>query len=550
MRGTPGTDFDDWVDAQVRRSSQGLLASISPLAIVKHRPGFGQTIRPVAGAIVASTVLADWDPDPDYFFHWFRDSALVIDALRSLYSDRLVGIDGPQGRAVPSPPPEGGEKTWGGPAFSQAALQHLRDFIRFSLGLTRLDGRIDAAVPDRRARVSPDFLQFARDDADLGRAHGDAVASETRVNPDGTLDISRWARPQHDGPPLRALTMLRWVAEGSLADPLLAEAAELIRFDLGFTLRHARKPSYDIWEEEVGHHYYTLRVSAAALAEGAAWFVKQGDLPEAQRCQDESQTILGLLDGHWFEGAPEPAAARQAPRGGEKTLGRTGGCLMGDDDAPGYYRSRRRPDGQFGGAKSLDIAVILSAIHTFGPPAAVHGVADPRMQSTLKRLEALFGAAYPINQGRAPGHGPAMGRYEGDVYHSGGAWYLSTLGAAEFCFRAAMVAPPILASPGPLRGSSQSWGGPAIDLRGTTTAGTTTVDASGRDAPDWFARGDAYLATVRVYTPASGDLSEQFDQRTGEQTSAKHLAWSYAAFISCAGARRAAAAAVRATPRR
>ena len=93
MRGTPEADFESWVDAQVRRSAKGMLASISPLAIVKHRPGFGQTVRPVAGAIVASPVLADWDPDPDYFFHWFRDSALVIDALRSLYADRLVGME-------------------------------------------------------------------------------------------------------------------------------------------------------------------------------------------------------------------------------------------------------------------------------------------------------------------------------------------------------------------------------------------------------------------------------------------------------------------------
>jgi glucoamylase len=49
------------------------------------------------------------------------------------------------------------------------------------------------------------------------------------------------------------------------------------------------------------------------------------------------------------------------------------------------------------------------------------------------------------------------------------------------------------------------------------------------------------LATVRAFTPESGDLSEQFDQRTGRQTSAKHLAWSYAAFISCVTARRAVA---------
>ena len=101
-----------------------------------------------------------------------------------------------------------------------------------------------------------------------------------------------------------------------------------------------------------------------------------------------------------------------------------------------------------------------------------------------------------------------MGRYAGDVYFSGGAYYFSTLGAAEFCFRAAA-----------LRGDSPQ----------------------ARDAAQsWFQRGEAYLCTVRAYTPAGGDLSEQFDQRSGAQTSAKHLAWSYAAFISCVFARRMA----------
>jgi glucoamylase len=355
MTGMPDADFESWIDTQLRRSATRMLASISPVTLVKHRPGFGQTMVPVAGAIVASPVLADWDPDPDYFFHWFRDSALVIDALRSLHAQAIVGDE---------------------------ALQHLRDFVRFSLGLTRLDGRTAVAMPDRTAGVAPDFLQFMRDDADLAMAHGDAVAAETRVNPDGTLDLSRWARPQHDGPPLRALAMLRWVAGGRLDPPSLAEAAELNRFDLAFTLRRAREPSYDIWEEELGHHYYTLRVSAAALAAGATWLAAQGDLAEAQRCRDASRAILGLLDGHWIEGRVDE----------------------------GHYRSRRRPEGEYPVAKSLDIAVMLSAIHAPEVPGAAHGVADPRMQATLARLEALFGAIYPINRGRAAGRGPAMGR--------------------------------------------------------------------------------------------------------------------------------------------
>ena len=466
--------FESWLERQLCHSARAMLSSISPVSIVKHRPGFGQIVRPIAGAIVASPVLGAYDPDPDYFFHWFRDSAVVIDALRLLYVDRRVGDE---------------------------ALQHLRDFTRFSLALNRLDGRAAAAVPDRRARVAPDFLQFLREDRDLSSAHGDAVVAETRVNPDGTLDVSRWARPQHDGPPLRALALLRWAAGGHLDAPLLAEVTALIRFDLDFTLRHWREPSYDIWEEESGHHYYTLRVSAAALAEGAAWLQGLGDTAQAQRCRDESQAVLGLLDDYWVD-----------ERVGERA---------GDRNAThGYYRSRVLADDR-PSPKALDIAVILSAIHSVGPEAtqrvadprmpATHGPADPRMQATLARLDALFDAAYPINHGRAAGRGPAMGRYAGDVYYSGGAYYFSTLGAAEFCFRAA---------------------------------------ALGGDARHWFERGDAYLATVRTYTPAGGDLSEQFDQRSGAQTSAKHLAWSYAAFISCVSARRIAAAACQAPRRR
>ena len=121
------------------------------------------------------------------------------------------------------------------------------------------------------------------------------------------------------------------------------------------------------------------------------------------------------------------------------------------------------------------------------------------MHQTLRRIESLFEAEYPINQNRPPHRGPALGRYSGDVYYSGGAYYFSTLAAAEFCFRAAAT----------------------------------------RDREQLLRRGDSYLETVRAYTPDSGELSEQFDKTTGAQTSARHLSWSYAAFITCIAARRA-----------
>jgi glucoamylase len=52
------------------------------------------------------------------------------------------------------------------------------------------------------------------------------------------------------------------------------------------------------------------------------------------------------------------------------------------------------------------------------------------------------------------------------------------------------------------------------------------------------------MATVRRFTPPTGELSEQFDQTDGHQSSAKDLAWSYASFITAVAAGRAAAQAI------
>lgn len=433
-----------WVERQYAHAARQMLRSISPVGIVKTRPGFGQTIRPLPGAVVASPVPASYDPDPDYFFHWYRDSAIVIDALRMLHAAGQVGVDGP--------------RLFG-------------EFVRFNSALARLDGRSLAAASSQwRSRVAADFVQFLRPDAELQRVHGDAIAAETRVNADGTLDISNWGRPQNDGPALRALAVLRWMRGAPLEAGLLASCEDLLRADLRYTQDHAREPCYDIWEEERGLHYFTLRVSAQALEDGADWLDRRGENAQARSCRALSRGIREALDGYWL-----------ADRG--------------------YYRSRVLDSGE-PSAKELDIAVIFAALQA-SDECPTHSVRDPRIHATLGVLDSVFEADYPINHRRPAGRGPALGRYRADRYYSGGAYYFSTLAAAELCFRAAK-------------------GG------------------GGRDA--LLARGDRYLETVRAFTPESGDMSEQFDQRTGEQTSAKHLAWSYAAFISCATARRAAMA--------
>jgi glucoamylase len=424
-----------------------LLLSVSPTHIVKTRPGFAQTVVPRKGAIVASPVLGAYDPDPDYFFHWYRDSAIVIDALRLLTEDADANFD---------------------------ARGHFSDFVNFGLSLRTLDGRALVRAPEWRNAIAADYRQFVRSDADLANAHGDAIFAETRVNPDGTVDISGWPRPQNDGPALRALSLLRWLERVPVPAAVRTAADTLLRADLEFVQKHWRESCFDIWEEERGFHYYTLRVAAAALEAGAGWWERQGESGNALTSRRDADAILVTLDGYWREDAQ-------------------------------FYRSRVLESGAVS-SKELDISVILAALHAAGAGAgagagATHSVQDPRMHATLARLEALFGADYAINRNLAVGSAPAMGRYAGDVYFSGGAYYFSTLGAAEFCYRAAQHS----RQPKPL-----------------------------------CEHGDAFLETVRRFTPSSGDLSEQFDQNTGVQRSAQQLAWSHAAFISCAAARRAA----------
>jgi len=429
----------EWLERQYRHSARGMLSSVSATSITHSRPGFGQRITPKLGSVVASPVPGAYDPNPDYFFHWIRDSALVLDALRLLYLD-------------------------GGPD-AEKQRRHFADFVRFSLGLESLDGQRMIDSPDWRRNVAADHQQFVRSDEDLAQVRGEGVAADTRVNADGSLDLSRWARPQYDGPALRALCVLRWLRDGSLDRATADTARVLLQHDLEHTLRHWADPGFDIWEEELGVHYYTLRVSAAALASGADWLNQQRD-PAATGYAAAAQAAMARLNSFW-------------------------------DESRGYLRSRFLSEGR-SSAKELDISVLLAAIHTAddGTPA----IDEPHMLATFSKLEAVFDTDYAINRDRAPAQGVAMGRYRGDVYFSGGAYFFSTLGAAEFCFRAAAR---------------------AADPR-------ALVD-----------RGDAFLETVRRFTPANGDMSEQFDQSSGAPRSAPQLAWSYAALISSVAARNA-----------
>jgi glucoamylase len=470
------TRLDEWIESEARFAASAMLRSVSATNLIKDRPGFGQRVAPRPGSVLASPVLAAYDPDPDYFFHWFRDSAIILDALRVAEAEGLekrIGVD------------------------------RLREFVEFSRSLRELDGRELVRNGRFREKVQRSFLQYVRPEEEIAAVFGDRVLAEARVNPDGTLDFTRWARPQNDGPALEVLALTRWrKADPELDETLRAAMLELVIGDLAFIRARASERSFDIWEEESGHHYYTQLVQAEALARGAEWLAEAGDAALARACRSAAAELAPRLDSFW--------SARD-----------------------GAYRSRT---GVAGGVpeKALDISVILGVLHA-GCKEGTHSVLDPKAQATLAALEELFDAEYPINRERPSERGPAMGRYANDAYFGGNPWYLATLAAAEFYFRLAIA----LKSGGAMPETSENERFRRRLIAADGTQGNPDFAAAALES------GDTFMRTVQAHTPAGGDLSEQFDRSTGAQTSAKHLAWSYAALITAAASRRRAVQAIR-----
>ncbi len=468
----------EWIAAEARVAATRMSGAISATDRVMERSGFGQRVIPRPGSVLASPVPAHYDPDPDYFFHWFRDSAVVIDALRVAlaagYTDHFAVI-------------------------------RFREFVQFSRELQSIDGREFLRHSDFRARVQPEFLHYLRSDAEIGVLSGQTILADTRVNADGTLDFIRWSRPQTDGPALRCLALLRWwqqVPEVREDPGLRGAVGELIGVDLAFTLAWLRKPCSDVWEEASADHYYTRLLQAEALRRGAAWLEDAGQSDRALAARIAAEGTLARLDDFW-------------------------------DESRGFYRARSTPEACDPG-RELDISAVLAVLHA-GRPSGPHSVLDPRVQATLTALEELFEGLYAINRERPPDRGPAMGRYASDRYYGGGAWFLATLAAAEFYFKLALA----------LRSGAELARTPE-NARFRQRLGAAAAADDAEPAQRAVARGDAIMRTVRAYTPEGGELSEQFDRTTGAPTSAKHLSWSYAAFVTAAASRAAACRSIRA----
>ncbi len=267
-------DLEDWIATQRLRSMERLMRNIAPTGTFERdvetryiaadrrevarraaeKSGglatltgdrYRQKITPSPGSIAAAPKGSP--TEPDYFFHWVRDSALVMYELANLY-------------AV-SPPPQAAryEQCW-------------TEFMRFSCS-----------------------LQTSENTEGLG---------EVRYNMDGTEDVLQWSRPQFDGAALRALALLHYAAKR--ASPLATGVDSLLNrtlaSDLDYLALNWTRDGFDLWEEYRGHDFYAGAVQAAALDAGSRWARARHDQERANSYAAESTRLRARLEAHWLPG--------------------------------------------------------------------------------------------------------------------------------------------------------------------------------------------------------------------------------------------------------
>lgn len=256
-------------------------------------------------------------------------------------------------------------------------------------------------------------------DAEAQRQNQPALTGlgEPKFNVDGTAFTGPWGRPQNDGPALRALAMIKLarllLAEGQgtyvaqkLYRPVLP-ADSIIKRDLEYVAYHWAEPSFDLWEEEKGQHFYTLLTQHVALQEGAKLARALSDEGAAAFYQESSDRIGQYILSHFMS----PTI------GIVVTTGKVASHLKWKDSG-------------------LDVAPLLALLHT-SPWQKLLPLDHPQVKLYIRTLVSRSREIYQVNRAY-PDLGVSIGRYPEDTYNgyatdgTGNPWFLSTLALGEY----------------------------------------------------------------------------------------------------------------------
>ncbi|SCV55167.1 probable glucan 1,4-alpha-glucosidase [Fusarium fujikuroi] len=241
--------FDERSLVQERQSSvDSFIKSESSVAIEQLLCNIGSdgcNSKNVATGIV---IASPDTQDPDYFYTWTRDAALVFKYV----VDRFINQ-------------------------YDAGLQ--RKIQEYIASQAKLQG-----VSNPSGSLS--------DGSGLG---------EAKFNVDMSAFTGGWGRPQRDGPALRATAMITY-ANWLIANGYTSTANDIVwpvvRNDLNYVAQYWNQTGFDLWEEVKGSSFFTTGSQYRALIEGAALAKKLGK--SGDNYSNIAPQALCFLQTYWI----------------------------------------------------------------------------------------------------------------------------------------------------------------------------------------------------------------------------------------------------------
>lgn len=224
------------------------VTSESAVSIHKLLCNVGSDGCEAAGVAAGIVVASPSKSDPDYWYTWTRDSALVFKTIVEEFASG--NYDASLQKKIEEY------------VVSQAKLQ----------GVSNPSGSLV-------------------DGSGLG---------EPKFYVDLTQFTGAWGRPQRDGPPLRAIAMsqyAKWLIDNGYPKTAQEVVWPVIRNDLYYTAQYWNQTGFDLWEEVSGASFFTTISQYRALVEGSNLAAQLQTTCKA--CDEIAPHILCFVQSYW-----------------------------------------------------------------------------------------------------------------------------------------------------------------------------------------------------------------------------------------------------------
>lgn len=209
----------DQRNLMLKRDVDSFVAAETPIALEQLLCNIGASGCHSSGVSSGLVIASPSKSDPDYWYTWTRDSALVFKAIIERFTNEY-----------------------------DAGLQSLiQQYI----------------VSQAKLQVVSNPSGSFSDGTGLG---------EAKFNVDMSAFTGGWGRPQRDGPALRATALIgyaKWLVNNGYSSTATNVVWPVIRNDLAYVTQYWNKTGFDLWEEVNGSSFFTIAASYRALVEGS-----------------------------------------------------------------------------------------------------------------------------------------------------------------------------------------------------------------------------------------------------------------------------------------